>query len=79
MASWTDKLSGEVYTRLCECRNKKEDIPLMVNAKWESMVERGMDKRGYTKEDALVNILELLEANSQFVDPDIEEWKFWTS
>ena len=44
-AKWTDKLSGEVYTRLCECRNTKADLPLLVNARWDYYKEIGKDKQ----------------------------------
>lgn len=62
--SWTDKLSSEVYTRLCNCRTIKADLPELVNAKWIWLKAKGKDKDGFTKEDALVAILELLDANS---------------
>ena len=70
-AKWTDKLSGEVYRRLCECRNTKADLPLLVNARWDYYKEIGKDKQGFKKEDALVFVLELLDANSQWMLADI--------
>ena len=72
---WTDNLSGEVCSRLSECRSLKADIPILVNAKWTAMVEAGKDKEGLTKEDALVDILELLDCNGQYFDLTKEEWK----
>lgn len=63
MADWTKNITLEVYMRLCECRCTKEDIPVLVNAKWKFYKESGKTK--YTKEDALVTILELLDANGQ--------------
>lgn len=74
-----DRLPSEVYERLCACRNVKSDIPIMVNVKWQIMKERGLDTKGYTKEDALVSILELLDANSQYYDLTIDEYNEWKS
>lgn len=73
------RLPSEVYERLCECRNIKSDIPIMVNVKWQIMKERGLDAKGYTKEDALVSILELLDANSQYYDLTEDEYNEWKS
>ena len=55
----------DVYTRLCECRNTKEDLPHLVNIRWEWLQNRGRDKQGFTKEDALVDVLEWLDSNGQ--------------
>ena len=74
-----DRLPSEIYERLCACRNVKSDIPIMVNVKWQIMKERGLDAKGYTKEDALVSILELLDANSQYYDLTIDEYNEWKS
>ena len=74
-----DRLPSEVYERLCACRNVKSDIPIMVNAKWQIMKERGLDAKGYTKEDALISILELLDANSQYYDLTEDEYNEWKS
>jgi hypothetical protein len=32
------------------------------------MREKGKDREGYTKEDALVCVLDLLDCNSQYID-----------
>lgn len=60
---WTEHLSNEVYNRLANCRTLKSDLPALINAKWLSMKEAGKDKQGFTKEDAVVSILELLDCN----------------
>lgn len=65
---WTWNLPGEVYHRLCECRTRRSDLETLVNAKWYAMVQSGKDKQGFTKEDALVYILDLLDCNSQWFD-----------
>lgn len=62
---WTDRLKSDVLERLNNCKSIKADIPELVNAKWDLLKEKGKDKEGYTKEDALVDILELLESNGQ--------------
>lgn len=71
MEKWTDYLDGCTYLRLCDCVSTKADIRKLVNAKWLFMKETGKDKEGFTKEDALVQILELLDANSQWELADL--------
>ena len=63
---WTDKLNEQVRLRLCECRNIKADLPVLVNTRWAWYKEQGKDKQGFKKEDALVDVLELLDCNSQW-------------
>ena len=74
MKKWTDKLSNDVYVRLCNCMTKKSDIQELVNAKWLLYKEIGKDKEGFTKEDALVSVLELLDCNSSCFDLTEEEY-----
>lgn len=62
--NWTKYLSNDVYMRLCECHTIKADLSALVNAKWLYIKDKGKDKQGWTKEDALVDVLELLECNS---------------
>lgn len=64
-------VAPDVYGRLCACRNKKSDIPTLVNVMWTHMKNRGKDKEGFTKEDALVQILEWLDCNGQWQLADI--------
>lgn len=65
---WTEYLPRDVYHRLCECRTRREDVETLVNVKWYAMTLDGKDKEGFTKEDALVCILDLLDSNSQYLD-----------
>lgn len=65
---WTDNLPADVYRRLCECRSRREDLKTLVNVKWAAMVAEGKKERGFTKEDALISILDLLDCNNQYVD-----------
>ena len=74
MKKWTDKLSNDVYERLCNCMTKKSDIQELVNAEWLLYKEIGKDKKGFTKEDALISILELLDYNNLYIDLTEEEY-----
>lgn len=75
MARWTDHLSPAVYNRLCNCCNSREDLKELVDAKWMNYVERGKHLEGYTKEDAVVDILDWLDSNGQYIDLTSEEFK----
>lgn len=66
--SWIDKLPSDVRDRLGNCRSRRSDIEILVNVKWAAMVEEGKREQGFTKEDALVSVLDLLDCNGQFVD-----------
>ena len=68
MKKWYEYLPGDVYMRLCNCRSRRDDLQTLVNCKWYAMKEAGKDKAGFTKEDALVQILDLLDMNGQFCD-----------
>ncbi len=72
---WTDNLAEDVGTRLAECRTRKEDLPALVNAKWLSYQENGKADKGFTKEDALVAVLELLDCNSCIFDLTEDEYR----
>ena len=66
---WFEKLPENVYVRLCECRSFKRDLPILVDKRWEWMSEKiaeGIIDDSFTKEDALVYILDLLDSNSQW-------------
>ena len=71
---WTDKLPDDVNNRLSNCRSRRSDIKTLVNVKWAAMVEEGKREQGFTKEDALVCVLDLLDSNGQFVDLTREEY-----
>lgn len=66
--NWTDKLPADVYGRLCNCRTSRHDVKTLVDVKWAAMVEAGKREQGFTKEDALVCILDLLDLNGQYLD-----------
>lgn len=72
---WTSYLENDVCERLANCRCLKSDLQKLVNAKWRSMREHKKDEQGFTKEDALVNVLELLDSNGQYFDLTEEEYQ----
>lgn len=72
--NWKDNLSNEVYDRLCNCRTIKADLPELVNAKWLRYKDLGKAEQGFTKEDALVAVLELLDCNSCYIDLTTAEY-----
>ena len=65
---WTDYLSEEVYVRLCECRTIKADNTEKEESKWKTM------EYPYTKEDALIWIIDLVYMNDCFIELTTEEW-----
>lgn len=67
---WTDFLNEEIYERLCNCCSRKSDIALLAQAKWSFF----KDKKDYDKEQALAEVLELLDSNSQFFDLSATEY-----
>lgn len=67
-------LSNEVYNRLCNCRTQKSDLKELVNAKWAVYKEAGKDQKGFTKEDALIAVLELLDENGFDYDLSGDEY-----
>lgn len=71
---WLKHLSTDVYTRLCSCRTIQADLQELVNAKWLFYKETGKAEKGFTKEDALVAVLELLDCNSQSFDLTADEY-----
>lgn len=75
MKNWTEKLTDEVYTRLANCRTLKADIAQLVNAKWASYKDSGKAENGFTKEDSLIAVLEMLDCNSCFFDLTEDEYK----
>lgn len=70
---WTDNLPYEVHARLANCKSRREDIPTLTAVKWRWMCDKGMHTKGFTKEDALVSVLELLDCNGQFFDLTADE------
>ena len=68
LTHWTDKLPADVSNRLGNCRSRRSDIETLVNVRWAAMIEAGKKDEGFTKEDALVQILELLDCNGQSFD-----------
>ena len=72
---WTEYLPCTVYVRLGECRTKKTDLPILLEAKWKWAQDTGRYS-DYTKEDFLVDILDLLDCNGLYSVTEFthEEW-----
>lgn len=65
---WVDYLSEDVYIRLGECRTTKADLPELVKCRWATM------EYPFTKEDALIQVIELLDANGCDMELTTDEW-----
>lgn len=76
--TWTDYLPCNVYNRLCGCFTTHGDIPTLVWAKWQHAQDMG---ESTTKEDCLIDILELLECNGleNITELTQEEWNKLTA
>lgn len=74
--SWLDYLPYNVDMRLANCQTTKNDLPILLDAKWRWMQDTGR-YNGRTKEDALVDILDLLDCNGlgNVTELTMEEWK----
>ena len=72
---WTKYLPYAVYARLAECHTRKADLPILLEAKWQWAQDTGRYS-GYTKEDFLVDILDLLDCNGldSVTELTQEEW-----
>lgn len=60
--SWLDYLSYNANMRLAQCQTTKHDLPILLDAKWLWAQDIG-HYRDYTKDDILVDILDLLDCN----------------
>ena len=72
--SWLDSLKEDVLRRLGNCCSRRSDLQALVDAKWGWMVASGKKEQGFTKEDALISVLELLDCNGQFFDLTHDEY-----
>lgn len=70
---WTEFLQQDVLQRLANCNSRKDDIPALINARMMWYKETGKDR--FTREDALVFVLDLLDCNSQDVELTREEYE----
>lgn len=78
---WVDYLRTDVFNRLGACANTKADIKHLVDTRWQYLKDNGKDKKGFTKEDALVQVLDWLDANGQWSLTDLtrEEYDILTN
>lgn len=59
IVSWLDYLPHNVRLRLAQCQTTKDDLPILLEAKWRWAQDTGHYSRS-AKEDMLSNILDLL-------------------
>jgi hypothetical protein len=64
-------LPTDVRNRLERCRSTKDDISILTNCYYNHKLK---GKPGFTIEDALIHILELLDSNSQYFDLTKDEY-----
>lgn len=74
--SWLDYLPYNIRLRLVECQTTKDDLSILLNAKWQWAQDTGHYK-GHTKDDILVDILDLLDCNglNSVTELTMEEWR----
>ena len=61
--SWAELPTYSVYNRLCNFLSHKADISILLDTRRQWIQDTGHDKQGYTKEDCLIYVLELLDGN----------------
>lgn len=73
--SWIDYLPYNVRLRLAQCQTTKADLPILLDAKWQWTQDTG-HYRGHTKDNILVDILDLLDCNGldSVTQLTMEEW-----
>ena len=67
---WSD-LDPAIYTRLCECRNLKSDISPLARSYFRH--KQSTSPGAYTPADALADVLDWLDSNSQYFDLTTDE------
>ena len=73
---WLDYLPHNVYMRLVQYKTIKEELSILLDAKWQWAQNEGR-YNSYTKDDMLVDILDLLDCNGLEIVTEltIEEWR----
>lgn len=69
---WTDFLQQDVLTRLANCNSRKQDIPALIDARMQWYKATGKDN--FTREDALIFVLDLVASNSQDIELTVDEY-----
>lgn len=74
--SWLDYLPYNVHVCLAQCQTTKSYLPILSDAKWQWAQDTG-HYRGYTNDDILIDILDLLDCNGldSVTQLIIEEWR----
>lgn len=70
---WTEYLPDNVLQRLANCNTIKSDLPVLIDARMKWYKATGKDN--FTREDALVFVLDLMSCNSQDVELTKEEYE----
>ena len=74
-SNWLDYLHYNVRLRLIQCQTTKDDLSILLDAKWQWAQDTG-HYNGYTKADFLSDILDLLNDNGlgNVTGLTMEEW-----
>ena len=74
--SWLDYPPYNVRLRLAQCQTTKGDLSILLDAKWQWVQDTG-HYRGCSKDDILVDILDLLDCNglNSITELTTEEWR----
>lgn len=74
--SWLDYLPYNVRLRLAQCQTTKGDLSILLDARWQWTQDTG-HYNGYTKDDILTDILDLLDCNGldSVTQLTMEEWR----
>lgn len=77
--SQIDYLPYNVRLRLAQRQTTKGDLPILLDAKWQ-WAQDTEHYNGYTKEDMLTDILDLLDCNGldNVTELTINEWRSLT-
>lgn len=76
VTKWYEYLDKDVFNRLSQCTSTRGDLKPLVDAKWKFMKKQGKDKQGFTREDALISVLEHLDMNGQDDVADITKEEY---
>lgn len=76
VTSQLDYLPYNVRLHFVQCQTTKGDLLILLNAKWQWAQDTG-HYNGYTKDDILADILDLLDCNGlgSVTELTMEEWR----
>lgn len=73
--NWIEYLPPDVSSRLASCCNTKEDVPILVDARWR-WIKENRPNEGFIKADAVVDVFEWLDSNSQYYLCDVSQEEY---